>query len=199
MVCHQSKGRDVKTSLVLACSSSRSECLCRSHRPSLVERSRSKGSRTHTELQVQVAQSKAHSDPIGSKGSTEPRSILGSWASWSYSTVNMSGIVFVLFASSQLCGRVAVWASAPHLRKPAEFLINALMTLRKVSFLLRNLCRIPQFCSLAGTVEEITCGLDLKMIQYRPSGSSPSYTSNSNAYKFINYEKLNTWWTITAL
>lgn len=72
MVCHQSKGRDVKTSLVLAYSSSRSECLCRSHRPSLVERSRSKGSCTHTELQVQVAQSKAHSDPIGSKGSTEP-------------------------------------------------------------------------------------------------------------------------------
>lgn len=68
VVCHQSKGRDVKTSLVLACPSARPEGLCRSHHPSLAERSKSKGSCTHTELQVQVAQSKAHSDPVGSKG-----------------------------------------------------------------------------------------------------------------------------------
>lgn len=48
-------------------------------------------------------------------------------------------------------------------------------------------------------MEEIIRGLDLKMTQYRTSDSIPSYTANSNGYKFINYEKLNMQGTIIAL
>lgn len=82
------------------------------------------------------------------------------------------------WSSSLLTGRVGVWVSVPRLRQTSEFWLNALTTHRRLLFFLRKLCRHPRLYSLAGTTEEIICGLDLKMIWYRPSDSRPSYTTN---------------------